>query len=217
MTMVLAIDTATDYAGLALYDGQRLWAEEIWFAARNHSVELGPRLKRMLAVAKISVSQLGGIAVSIGPGSYTGVRVGVALAKGLAMPHQLATVGVPTLDIVAYPHRYQTLPVVAVAQAGRKRLLVAHYAWVDQIWTQIQPPYLTDMLALTEVLTNHRLVVGELSEGQRQILKQNTTSNIQVTSPVHGARRPAYMAELGAIQIKQQTTDDLVPIYIKDP
>ncbi len=91
--MLLAIYTATDFAGLALYDEDTLWAEEIWPAARNHTVEVMPRLRRMLQKAKITLSELEGIAVSVGPGSFTGVRIAIAMAKGLALPHNLSVIG----------------------------------------------------------------------------------------------------------------------------
>lgn len=218
--MFLAIDTATEFAGLALYDEDTLWAEEIWHAARNHTVELMPRLNRMLQKANLKVSQLEGIIVSIGPGSYTGVRIGVAVTKGLALPYNLSVIGVPTLDIAAYPHRDQDLPVVAVAQAGRKRILVAHYDWVDVVWRQTIPPALTTVPQLAQSLTNPVLVTGELDAEAAAYLAKETKGSLKVVSPLYRVRRPGALAELGAIKLANAEPDDLdglVPMYLNEP
>ena len=108
--MILAIDTATQYAGLALYNQDGIYTEESWYAGRNHTVELMPRIIRILKLANLKVAALTALAVSLGPGSFTGLRIGLATAKGLALPHKLPVVGVPTLDIVAYPFQDRTLP-----------------------------------------------------------------------------------------------------------
>ncbi|HEY84796.1 MAG TPA: tRNA (adenosine(37)-N6)-threonylcarbamoyltransferase complex dimerization subunit type 1 TsaB [Chloroflexi bacterium] len=217
--MILAIDTATEFAGLALYNQDTLWAEEIWRAARNHTVELMPRLRQMLEKAKLRVSDLESIAVCIGPGSYTGVRIGVATAKGLALPHNLSVIGVNTLDITAYPHRQQALPLVAVAKAGRKRILTAGYQWQKRRWTQSQAPQLTTIAELAAQLTQPTLIAGEVNAEQAAFLRQEAKGKISVVSPLHRVRRPGVLAELGAIKLANNENDDLnslSPIYLKE-
>src|SRR5262245_13529736 len=145
--MILAIDTATLYAGLALYNQDGVQAEESWYAGRNHTVELMPRLVRMLKSAGLQVKDLTALAVSLGPGSFTGLRIGLAVAKGLALPHKLPVVGVPTLEIVVYPFRDQGLPVWPVVQAGRGRILAACYTLKKKEWQLLVEPYLTSIEA----------------------------------------------------------------------
>ena len=218
--MILAIDTATEFAGLALYNQDSLWAEEIWRAARNHTVELMPRLHRMLKKAALRAADLESIAVCIGPGSYTGVRIGVATAKGLALPHNLSVIGVNTLEITAYPHRRQALPVVAVAKAGRKRILTAGYRWEKRRWTQSQPFQLTTIAELAAQLTRPVLIAGEITAEQADFLRQQAAGKISVVSPLHRVRRPGVLAELGAIKLARHENDDLnslKPIYLKEP
>ena len=83
--MLLAIDTATRMPSLALYDGERVLAEETWRSANNHTVELAPALVRALERQRVSPSELRGIAVALGPGSFTGLLIGLGVAKGLAL------------------------------------------------------------------------------------------------------------------------------------
>ena len=125
--MLLALDTSTRQAGIALYSGERgLLTETTWHSANRHTEELMPAIAHMLAQAGMSSRDLSAIGVALGPGSFTGLRVGLAAAKGLALAHGLKLIGVPTLDFTAYPHRSQPLPVVALVQAGRGRVYWAH-------------------------------------------------------------------------------------------
>ena len=121
--MLLAIDTATRIMSLALHDGDTLLAEQSWNTRNRHTVELAPAVLNMLNSLEMSVADLAGLGVSIGPGSYTGLRIGVAFAKGLAAAHRLPLVGVTTLDTLAaaQPHHQSGMGLIAVVQAGRGR------------------------------------------------------------------------------------------------
>jgi tRNA threonylcarbamoyladenosine biosynthesis protein TsaB len=97
--LLLAIDTATRFAGLALYDGETILAESYWLSRHNHSSELMPALVRMLDQQKLTVDSLSAVAVAIGPGSFTGLRIGLSTAKGIAKARNIPILGIPTLDI----------------------------------------------------------------------------------------------------------------------
>jgi len=218
--MILAIDTATQYAGLALYNNDGIYSEESWFAGRNHTIELMPRIVRMLKTAKLEVNQLTALAVSLGPGSFTGLRIGLAVAKGMALPHKLPVVGVPTLEITAYPHREAGLPVWAVAQAGRGRILAACYDVQEERWQCITQPYLTTVDELAQQLDTNVICVGELDEENAATLHRATNQKAHVVSPASRPRRTGYLAELAAARLEASAQDDpdaLVPIYISSP
>ena len=83
--MILAIDTATRTASIALYDSSGVLAEESWRSRNNHSVEVMPAIMRLVERQGCSMSDLAGIAVSLGPGSFTGLRIGLSAAKGLCL------------------------------------------------------------------------------------------------------------------------------------
>jgi tRNA threonylcarbamoyl adenosine modification protein YeaZ len=99
--LLLAIDTASRLISLALHDGCRLNFEATWHTANNHTIELAPAIQRALAQTQITAADLTAVAVSQGPGSFTGLRIGLGMAKGLAMAQPIALVAVPTLDILA--------------------------------------------------------------------------------------------------------------------
>ncbi|MDP2954115.1 MAG: tRNA (adenosine(37)-N6)-threonylcarbamoyltransferase complex dimerization subunit type 1 TsaB, partial [Chloroflexota bacterium] len=125
--MLLAIDTATEWVGLALYDGDCLRSEIGWRTRAGHTVELTPSLVRMLAREDTSPQALSAIAISLGPGSFTGLRIGLSLGKALAYALGIPLVGIPTLDILAYSAHRQPFPICALIRAGRGRIAAGFY------------------------------------------------------------------------------------------
>jgi tRNA threonylcarbamoyladenosine biosynthesis protein TsaB len=218
--MILAIDTATQYASLALYNSNGVYAEEAWYSGRNHTVELMSRIVRMLKSAGLQVADLTALAVSLGPGSFTGLRIGLAVAKGMALPHKLPVIGVPTLEIVAYPLQSSHLPVWAIAQAGRDRILTACYAQVDGQWQPLDEPGLTNFEALAKTIDQPALCTGEIDEQATQILRRGSRQKAKVVSPATRLRRASYLAEIAAARLADGYQDDpdaLVPIYLSSP
>lgn len=216
--MILAIDTATQFAGLALFNQDGVFAEETWFSGRNHTVELMPRIVRMLDLARLNVSQLTALAVALGPGSFTGLRIGLAAAKGLALPYKLPVVGVPTLEIVARPFSRGHRPVWTVVQAGRGRIFAACYARLDNTWQPVVKPYLTNFDELIQQITEPALCTGEIDHDAEQLLLQN--AKVQVVAPAIRPRRAACLAEIAVERLaagEQDDPDALVPIYLSYP
>jgi tRNA threonylcarbamoyladenosine biosynthesis protein TsaB len=218
--MILAIDAATQYASLALYNPDGIYAEEAWYSGRHHTVELMPRIGRMLKLANLQVAELTALAVSLGPGSFTGLRIGLAVAKGMALPHKLPVVGVPTLEIVAYPLRLGGLPVWAIAQAGRGRILAACYAQVDDQWQALDEPCLTNFESLAQQIDQAALCTGEIDERAAQILQRGSQHKAKVVSPASRLRRASYLAEIATAHLEANEQDDpdaLEPIYLSSP
>jgi tRNA threonylcarbamoyladenosine biosynthesis protein TsaB len=214
--MILAIDTATQYAGLALYDQSGVRAEEAWHAGRNHTIELMPRIVRMLQTGGREVSDLAAFAVALGPGSFTGLRIGLAIAKGLALPHKLPLIGIPTLDITAYPWRDSDVKVWAIAQAGRGRILAACYDRLEDQWQPLDEPHLTNFEDLAAQIEDRVLCTGEIDERGVQTLSEGTGQKARIVSPAARLRRAGYLAELAAARLASGQLDDpdtLAPIY----
>lgn len=217
-SMILAIDTATQYASLALYSAGGIVAEEYWFSGRNHTVELPARIARMLTKAGTSVSQLTALAVALGPGSFTGLRIGLAITKGLALPYKLPVIGVPTLDIAAQPFVESRLPVWTVGQAGRGRIFAACYSKRKDVWQVVIEPYITNLGDLSKRITRASLVTGELDQESIFLLQRN--GKVRIASAAERVRRAAYLAELAFDRLEAGAQDDpdaLIPIYLTTP
>lgn len=214
--MLLAIDTSTRMVGIALYDGVQVVSESLWASRDFHTVELAPAVAEMLSRAGLQVSDLDGLAVALGPGSFTGLRIGLALAKGLALTQRLPLVGVPSLDFLAAAQPVQDLPLAACLRAGRGRLAVGWYFPSAGGW---QPSGRLEVLTAAELnAAIHRptLVCGELDEEERRLLARKR-KNVHLASPAHCARRPGFLAELGWLRLQAgqvDAPDTLAPIYL---
>lgn len=116
--MLLAIDTASQYASIAVHDGQRLLVEETWLANQDHTRTLLPHIQRALVDTNTGIEALTAIAVALGPGSFNGLRVGLSTAKGLAIARGLPLTGASTLELLAL--EYGQAEVAMNAGRGRR-------------------------------------------------------------------------------------------------
>lgn len=220
--MLLAIDTATRMAGLALYDeaNGRVLGEEAWYSANNHTVELMPRLARLMDHQGMTAGDLTGLVVSLGPGSFTGLRIGLGVAKGLALAQKLPLVGVPTLDVVAHPHKSQKLPIWAILRAGRGRICVARYARWRGRWRRQGDYELTTLEELCDRIEKPALLCGEIDAHDAEAIRQRLDPVATIAAPAASLRRAAYLAELGWQRLDRGDADDaatLSPLYLHNP
>jgi tRNA threonylcarbamoyladenosine biosynthesis protein TsaB len=102
--MLLAIDTSTNQTGLACYDETGLLGECVWHSGRDHSVQLLPQLTLLLRHLGRSRDSISAVAVALGPGSWSGLRVGMSTAKGFALARDVPIIGVGTLEALLYQH-----------------------------------------------------------------------------------------------------------------
>jgi len=221
--MLLAIDTATRTISLALHDGLTLIAESSWRTADHHTVELAPQTALLLRRADLTPDQMPGIAVALGPGSYTGLRIGLGLAKGLALAHHLPLIGVPTFEILMRAQPAREEKTVAVLQAGRSRILAATYRWnlPEQTWEPEDEVRVMDWARLADEITEPTFICGEVDAAGREALRK-VKSLVNFASPAQSLRRAGYLAEIGWERLRAAPSavdqpDRLAPIYDGQP
>src|SRR5512138_1159548 len=132
--MLLAVDTSTAQMGLAIYDGSQVVSEYAWRSSQRHTVELAPAISELLKRCGSTMDDVTALGVALGPGSFTSLRVGLSLVKGLALSRHLPLVGIPTLDILAAAQPLSRLPLGVAIQAGRGRLAVGWYKRSKNGW-----------------------------------------------------------------------------------
>lgn len=218
---LLAIDTATRWTGLAVHDGTAVLVEQGWYAQYTQSVELSPAIAAILQRLGLAPADLTGIAVALGPGSYTGLRIGLGVAKGLALAHHTPLVGVPTLDITAASVDRGRVrgQLLAVAEAGRRRITVAPYQWQKRQWVMVGDTHNTTWEELLPELDQPTTLAGEISATAARRIRQ-AGRHLHVVNPASSVRRPACLAELGWQRLHKKQADDprtLTPIYLRDP
>ncbi|MEX2236770.1 MAG: tRNA (adenosine(37)-N6)-threonylcarbamoyltransferase complex dimerization subunit type 1 TsaB [Dehalococcoidia bacterium] len=216
MAIELTIDTASDYAGLALTDGGRLIHERVWYCRRRHSAEVLPAIDDLLRTNDVGRSDLGTVIACTGPGSYTGLRVGITLAKTLAYALHLPAVGVPRLLADAATYRGQAGSVCAVHRAGRSDLAVAVYGRQGHDpMAEVSAPRLLPLSQLADSLPVGCAVVGEVPE---ELVAGLEEAGHEVIAGLGGQRRPSIVARLGLAAIEAGAEVDpqaLLPIYLR--
>jgi tRNA threonylcarbamoyladenosine biosynthesis protein TsaB len=213
--MLLAVDTSTAQIGLALYDGVQVIGEFAWRSSQRHTVELAPAVSDLLRRCGYTMDDVRVLGAALGPGSFTSLRVGLALVKGLALARHLPVVGIPTLDILAAAQPASKLPLAAVIQAGRGRLALGWYKSSKNGWQAKGPARVVTLEALMDEIESPSLVCGELASEERQKLFEK--ANVHLASPALSMRRPAILAELAWGRWQAGKVDDeasLAPIYL---
>ena len=120
--IILGIDTSTSFAGVAL-SVNGVVTSETWQSRHNHGREVMPVVTRLLQANAVEADQIDAVAVSLGPGGFSAVRVGIATANGLVAPRQTRLLGIPTHLMQAYPHRrLEGTRIVSLIPIGRKQL-----------------------------------------------------------------------------------------------
>ncbi len=215
--MLIAIDTATSLSGLALYDARGPQAECSWESQRNHTAQVLPQLDLLLKSIGAERGDLRAVAVALGPGSWSGLRVGLSLAKGLALAGQLALLGIGSLEALAYQHAHPELPIYPLIRLGRERFATA--CFLSRLTAPVrQGPYRS--LSLPELcaeLEQPALFCGDLDQATRAFLQQTLAERLSMPAPAANLRRPAYLAELAWQRFTTGEYDNvatLEPIYL---
>ncbi len=219
--MLLAIDTATRTVSLALLADQEIIAESSWRTAENHTVELAPAVDALLQRAAITSGDLRAVAVTRGPGSFTGLRIGMSLAKGLALASsgRTALIGISTLDVVAaaQPHADGVDQLCALVQAGRGRVSAGFYSWQRDHWVDKgETPFIANWDALAERLSGPVLVSGEIDQTGRERLA-GLGASVTLSDPAQSLRRAGFLAQLAEGRLSAGQIDNpatLAPIYL---
>jgi len=216
--MLLAIDTATRKIGIALYDGVQVLHEAVWQSPYRHTVELAPAINQALAGAGLKITDLEVIGMTIGPGSYTGLRIGAAVAKGLALSRGMDLVAVSTFEPLAavFPPNPEWKMAV-VLEAGRGRLAVGWYEVQDSTWQPAEAPELFTPEELSKKIRVPTLICGEMDHRLRKLLGRKH-KNVILATPAQSLRRPAYLAELAWERWQQGDLSDpetVAPIYLQ--
>jgi tRNA threonylcarbamoyladenosine biosynthesis protein TsaB len=214
--MLLAIDTSTRSVGVALYDGVQIVSERVWLSQQFHTVELAPTVSSLINQAGISIDKLKVVAVAVGPGSFTGLRIGMSLAKGMALAGHLDLVGIPTLDVLAASQPIDDRPLAAILQAGRGRIAVGWYKNYSGEWKADKKVQVMTPKELASGIKSPTIVCGELSEDERRIFRRKRI-NVILASPAQSLRRPSFLAELGWRRWQKGMSDDpavLSPEYL---
>lgn len=229
---VLGVDTATSTASVALIEGEALVAEEIYSNAavpgetrKNHAEIILPLIQSLLCRAKIKLADLSGIAVSIGPGSFTGLRIGLATVKGLAYDSGLPAVGVSTLLATAATVGRSDGPVCALLDARKHEVYCGLFRWEEKALRAIGAETVTSIHAAVEALRPHVCAgvslraVGDGTRVYEKILRDAFDGALTVVKENMSsvAAQTAFLARERLTRAASDDVGTLLPVYLRRP
>lgn len=213
---ILGIETATSVISVALMDDDRLVVEYLINNPKTHSVNLMPLIKNALTEADATPEQLEAIAVSLGPGSFTGLRIGISTAKTLAQVWGLPVVGVNTLEALAYPFTGLKGYLCPVLNARKNEVYAAVYETGDNILTcRLGPLALTPLELATKLRTigQSLALLGEGVLIYHHIWQEYLTGKVIYLPAIAYFPRGAAIAALGRKIL--QANGGIDPVQLK--
>ena len=210
---LLAIDTSGDYLSVAVMDGVRALARIHKKVPRSHSSLLMPTIDSCLKKARLRLPEIDAFAVSIGPGSFTGLRIGVATVKGLAFVSKKPIVAVPTLDAIAENGRKFRGILCPVLDARKNKVYACLYRSDGKALKRISRYLLLPLTDLLKKLERYDNVffIGDFAERAAAMLAGAKV----VTKAWHP--RPDVVGRLGAEYFEKKkyvSVEDLEPLYL---
>jgi tRNA threonylcarbamoyladenosine biosynthesis protein TsaB len=213
----LAIDTTNNVLGIALVDEDKVIGEYITNLKKNHSVRAMPAIEQLLNDCNISPKQLDKIVVATGPGSYTGVRIGVSIAKTMAWSLNIPIVGVSSLEVLAANGRFFAGYISPLFDARRGQVYTGLYQYTGDGLVTIEKDQnilLVDWLTILKEKNEKVLFVGNDVEIHKETIETIFEGMGEIAKVVLNNPRPS---ELGIIGLNREATDvhSLVPNYIR--
>ena len=214
--MLLAVDTSTRYAGVALYDEGRVLACRSWYSAVNHTAELMPAIAQVLQGRGLAPGDLEGIAIALGPGGFSALRVGMSAVKGLAMTAGKPVVGLGTLDLEAYAYLASGLQVCAILDAGRGEVASGIFGTDGR---RSRTDLVSPVEELLDTVDRATLFCGEGVVTWRDLIQDRLGPLGLVVRPTPASRLWA-LCELGWKNLAAGDTEELAtlqPTYMRMP
>ena len=218
MALILSLETSTRFCSVALHDDVRLIAEAEIQEEQAHASQLAPLVQQVLKNGGITAKQISAVAISAGPGSYTGLRIGTSTAKGLCYALSVPLLAVPTLDIIATEAiaKSNDADALFVPMIDARRMEV--YCEVVDSQLRMKVPttaMIIDENSFHELLANHKLFFfGDGADKCKGILKHQNAVFVDGILP-----RARTLGKMAFRKFEENRVEDLVnfsPFYLKE-
>ncbi|MGR3762486.1 tRNA (adenosine(37)-N6)-threonylcarbamoyltransferase complex dimerization subunit type 1 TsaB [Rossellomorea sp. NS-SX7] len=214
---ILSIDTSNYPLGVALIEEGKVVGEYITNFKRNHSVRAMPAVEQLLKECETEPKELTKIVVANGPGSYTGVRIGVTLAKTLAWSLDIPLIPVSSLAVLAASGRYFNGYIVPIFDARRGQVYTGLYKFEGDQIKQVEEDrnmLLADWANKLKEYDGEILFVGNDVSIHEETIKEVLGDQAKVAPFVSNNPRPSELAFIGA-ELQENTAHEVVPNYIR--
>ena len=218
---ILAVDTSAKAASTAIVENGKIIAESFINTQLTHSQTMLPMIENMLKSCNVSLEEIDGFAVSVGPGSFTGLRIGISLIKGLAFSTQKGCAPVSTLEALC--HNVSTVGrICAVMDARCSQVYTATFEFDGEKYTRITEDEAISIAQLEENVKNCKnpvIFVGDGAEMCYNKLKETCTNVLLSAENVRFQRASsvAIVAEKMFAENNTLSAEELTPSYLRLP
>jgi tRNA threonylcarbamoyl adenosine modification protein YeaZ len=216
----ICIDTATDIASVALVQHGEVVAEQSWRTGMAHTRQLAARLRGLAAEASFSLGRADLVCVCTGPGSFNGIRTGMATAFGLAFGLGIPVHGASALDLLAFPHADRAPAQRALIPAGRGEFYSALFGTRGGRWRRLSAFTIAPLETLAAESPAKCLWCGILGEAEMERLATLLGGSRRIVLPPHNVRRAGYLLPLAlaaAAAGASGTPSNVQPLYLRRP
>jgi len=218
--IILSLNTSTTQYSLALMDQGTVLGEYILLSGSNHFKDLMPCLEDLLQKTNLTFAQVEGIAVAIGPGSFTGIRVGLALAKGLSQGLGLPIIGVSTLSALASQVSYAKEDICSLLSSRKNEVFAALFKRDHRNHlTRIEDDVSVPVEKLSVIIKRKTIFIGNNFTIQGPLIEKYVGETALLAPPNLWNLRASSIGALGEQRLEQGHSDnvsELVPVYLRD-
>lgn len=218
---IMAIDTTSNVATVAIIEDSKLIGEFILNHKKTHSQKIMPMIEELMKSAELDINDIDIFAAANGPGSFTGLRIGVATIKALAHATKRRVVGVSTLESLAYNLPYCKYIICPIMDARRNQVYNGVYEWDDNVLKVIHTDRAIDIAQCLDDLKSHNKKVVFLGDGvdvHREYIKERMGEDAIFANSNVNAQRASSVAQC-AYEKAQKGEDvsflDLAPFYLR--
>jgi tRNA threonylcarbamoyladenosine biosynthesis protein TsaB len=216
---ILAVDTATKSCSVAVIDDDSLLAESTTINDRTHSRQLLNIIDIVLGKAGLKISQIDGFAVSIGPGSFTGLRLGIVSVKGLAFSLNKPVVGVSSLETLAFQCKQNPYLICPVLDARKQEVYFCRYRFKKGKLEPEIPERVASPAEAARGIREPCVLIGNGAQLYQELLSTELGALAYFADQSQHTIQASAVARLSLPRFKRQETDDvhlLVPHYIRN-
>ena len=217
---ILGIDTSSNASSVAVIEDNKLICEYTVNTKTTHSQKLMPMIENMLSMSEVNIKDIDAIAICIGPGSFTGLRIGMATAKAIAHVNNLPIIGVNSLEILASNMNLCDKKICSILDAQRNQVYTGKYKFENDRVVEIQPIDVIEIEKLLEEILNDNedwIMVGEAVYKYEEKIKE--IKNIKIPAPSNNVTKASSLCSV-AIRKYNENVDvhncyNINPMYIR--
>lgn len=217
---ILGIDTSTMAANVAVLEDDKLICEYTINTKKTHSQKLMPMIENMLKTSDVEIKDIDAIGICVGPGSFTGLRIGMATAKAMAHVNNIPLIGVNSLEILGSNIEFSNKKICAILDAQRNQVYTCKYIFENnksKALEEISIKPIDDLLEELHATGEEWVIVGEAVYKYKE--KIESVSNITISSPSNHITKASSLCVLAKDKLEQNieihNCYDINPMYIR--